>query len=278
MIANNTIPAATTAGEMSFIAPMTKQEDLLKGLELSPSKYLFTSIRQLFIKIPSVFRDKKRLLPVIIIFFLWLIPLLLSSLGMGSTIQWLSFLTFAQGGTSGGLLGMVGGLVGKGFFAYFFFTMIQPLFTRGKPFLRLGYGINILFRSFSLKDKSALFFSLMGAGFALITYNMLTGNASLQNSMAGIAVFLLSLKTLTNKGGFFRGFLTSLLYRSGKGQIPDISTLNRIIAGWTMGFAITVILSATDIPFVGYLSGIFLLLVALIVKIAAKNRKVAIKK
>lgn len=131
----------------------------------------------------------------------------------------------------------------------------------------LGSGLKSLFGSFGFRDKKGFASILLGVGLALIGYNFLTGNASIQNSMAGIAAFLLSLRALANKRGFLYGFFRSFIGKSGKAAVPDSSNITRIMAGWTSGFGLGVLLSLTGISNIGYLAGIILVIAAVALKI-----------
>lgn len=273
LLLGNTSLAAATGGEMTFTQAMPAVGGIIPGVELGPLKYLLGGVGRLFKGITGVFKNKKRFISVLVVSLLWLILLMLPALGINiPALRYLNFLTFAQGGTSGGALGMAGGLVGKGLFAYF----IAALFTGSKPFAGLGGGFKSLLGSLAVKEKSALASLLLGAGLALIGYNFLTGNGSLQNSMAGIIAFLISLRAIANKGGFLRGFLRSLFKKLGKGQMPDTSAITRIMAGWATGFAIGVPLSVTGISSIGYLTGSVLAIVAVVLKIVSDSKKEAV--
>lgn len=255
------ILASATAGEMTFDQNISASGGILPGVELGAVKYLLRGMGRALKAIAGVFKDKKRLIPVLAISLLWMVLLVLPALGITSPVLgWLNFLTFAQGGTGGGLLGMAGGLIGKGIFAYFITVMLLPIFTGGKPFSGIGNGLKIMFKSFVAKDKPALASLLLGAGLALICYNIVTGNASLQNSMAGILAFLISLKALANKGGFLRGLIMSMLQKKGKGPRPDTLRITHIMAGWAAGFALGVFLSVAGFASLGYLTGIIVVL------------------
>ncbi|MCF8011252.1 MAG: hypothetical protein K9L56_08205, partial [Clostridiales bacterium] len=182
----NISPAAVAAGEMTFTKTILAPGEMSLGMGAGPFQYLLGGVSRVTKGITGVFRDKKRLLLALVISILWLILLLLPVLGVkASALNWLGFLTFARGGSSGGLLGMVGGLIGKGFFAYFVTATVIPLFSGSKPFAGLRGSLKIIYNSFTVKEKSKVSLLLLGAGSALFCYNFLTGNASLQNSMVG---------------------------------------------------------------------------------------------
>jgi hypothetical protein len=274
-IIGNTKAAAATPGEMMFTGAIPAMQGVLSGVEQGgPLKYFFSGVGRLLKGIIGVFRDKKKLISVIVVSLLWLALMLLPSMGLQqSKLKWLDFLTFSRGGTSGGLLGSVGGLAGKGLFAYFIFSVALPVFSGGRPFAGTGSGLKRLFSSMSFRDKSALVPLLSGAGIALAVYNFLTGNALLINSMAGIAAFFVSLRALANKGGFLRGFLTSIIRKFSRKHKPDASVINRFMAGCTAGFVLGVALSITGISTIGYIGGCVILIAAVVIKIVTGGRK-----
>ncbi len=264
----NTTMAAAVPGEMSFTQAMPVIGGVVPEAGIGPLRYLFASGGRIMKGMAGLFKNKKRLLAVIVLSLIWLLLLILPALGVNaSVLRYLSFLTFAQGGAGGSYLSMVGGIIGKGVFAYF----IAALFTGGKPLPGMGSGLKILLGAFAAKDKRSLSVLLLGIGLALIGYNFITGNASLQNSMAGIAAFLISLRALTQKTGFLRGFLQALFNK--KGSMPDTSRITRIMAGWTAGFALGIPLSSTGISMIGYAVGIVLILASIVLSILSGSKK-----
>jgi len=133
--------------------------------------------------------------------------------------------------------------------------------------------VKILFGALAPKNKKVIALQLLGIGAALIIYNFLTGEASLQNSFVGIAAFFVSARALSNKAGFLRGFLSSIARKYLKSVPADFSPVNRIAAGWTLGFALAVLLSASGIGAICYLVGIPLLIIAVILNIISGKRK-----
>jgi hypothetical protein len=273
-IIGSTRAAAAGPGEMTFTGAIPAVQGVLPGMEQGPFKYFFSGVGRLLKGFIGVFRNKKRLIAVIAVSLIWLVLMLLPSLGLQtSKLKWLDFLTFSKGGTSGGLLGQIGGVAGKGMFAYFIFSSALPVFGGGRPFAGIGKGLKRFFGSLSFRDKSAVSSLLSGAGIALAAYNFLTGNALLINSMAGISAFFISLRALANRGGFLRGFLTSITSKFSKGHTAYASAITRFMAGLAAGFAIGVALSATGISVIGYIGGCIFLIAAVIIKIVTRGRK-----
>lgn len=265
----NTAFAPASGGEMTFTQVMPDAGGMMPNISLSPLKYLLGGVGRLFKGFKGVFKDKRRMIAVILMSVVWLLLIFLPILGINaSVIKYLSFLTFAHGGTSGGVIGMMGGVFGKGLFAYFIFALFS-----GKPFAGVGGGFRSLFGSFAVKNLKTLASILAGTGAALVTCNILTGDSSIQNSMAGVVAFFLSLRALSNKAGFLRGFLASLANKFLKGKTPDTSLINSIIAGWAAGFALSVPLSLTGISIICYLAGVIVIIVAIVLAIVSGLRK-----
>lgn len=270
----NTEFASASGGEMTFARVFPAAGGVTPDLSLPPLKYLLGGAGRLLKGFAAVFKDKRKIIPVIVLPAVWILLLLLPILGVKTTaFRYLSFLAFAQGGTGGGVMGMIGGLFGKGLFAYFVFTLVLPLFSGGKPFAGVGGGFRSLFGSLAVKDIKTLAYILAGAGAALVACNILTGDSSVQNSMAGFAAFFLSLRALSSKAGFLRGFIASLANKFSKGKAPETSQINRVIAGWAAGFALSMPLSLTGISLIGYLAGVPVIIAAVVLAIVSGKRK-----
>ena len=88
-------------------------------------------ISQYIRKSLEVLKNPKQMIPTIVLGLFWLVLALLGSFGINPLpVRILSFLTFAQGGMFGGVLGAVGGILGKVVVAAFLNAMIIPLFQK----------------------------------------------------------------------------------------------------------------------------------------------------
>nr|HPJ22086.1 hypothetical protein [Clostridia bacterium] len=259
---------------------------------VGPFKYLGNSLMRTIKGFKSVFKDKKLLIPVIVLAVTWLILNLLPVFGVDMVaVRVLSFLTFAKGGTTGGALDIIGGLAGKGLFAYFITSMVVPIFTRKKQ-TKQDKGQK------SSKSGNSQFFSsltesfgnlalmpslLSGCAVALLLYNFMTGDNSIQDSMAGIAALLLSIRAASNKSGFLRGFLTSLITKKrgnretefkadGKPE-ETLGKVKRFIAGITLGFSVAIPLSIIGYSYTSYIAGAVLMLASIVLFIVSKSKK-----
>lgn len=253
--------------EQSFSFPRTMPV-------VSPLQFILNSSKRLITGIMAVVKDRKKLLPILIMTFIWFVLTVLPVFGI--KIPLLNFLTFARAGSISGVGGIIGASLGKGIISYFFFSFVMPLFSGGKPFAKLNIGLKNLFSSFSVKSFSTYGYLILGAGASLIAYNFMTGDASLQNSMVGIVSFIVSLKSLSGKKGFLRGLLLSFTSLLAKGRLPDISFVNRLQAGWTLGFAAALPLSATGISFIGYGTGLLAIIAGVVLLVALNGKRKAV--
>lgn len=263
--------ASNTAGEMVFrqSAPGAMLPEFA-----GPLRFFIHTAGGMFRKIKGLLKNKTRLIPVIILAVVWVLLLTLPMFGINyGFFKYLNFLTFARGGTTGGVLGIVGGAFGKGMFTCFVFSVITPLFSGKNPFRGIGGSFKSLF-SGSYKNTRHLGLLIFGMGVSLAAYNFFTGDASLQNSMAGVAGLFLTFRALSAKTGFIRGFITSAGVKLSRGKKADMSFANHFIAGLGLGFAAALPLSAIPLSTLPYLCGAACVALGIIlIIIPQKNRK-----
>ncbi len=220
------------------------------------------------------FKDPKQLVPMLVLALFWLVLSLLPPLGINPwPVRFLSFLTFAQGGMYGGVIGALGGIIGKAIFAYFFSALIIPLFSGRNPFKAYGTGLKGLAAGMALQGASAAAELMLGLGPALVLFNFFTGNASPVNGMAGIAGVLLALKALSNRGDLFRNLVLMAANKLSRGKTPTALTVNRMIAGYGAGSALGIALTAVPLPYLAYILGAILFVAGLVISITAKPGK-----
>lgn len=219
-------------------------------------------------------KNPKQLISMAALALFWLVLSLLAARGINPLpVKVLSFLTFAQGGMYAGAWGAVGGVIGKAVFAYFFSVLIMPLFSGKNPFKQMGAGFKGLSAGLAIQSGSAAAELMLGLGPALILFNFFTGNASLVNSMAGVAGFFLALKMLWSRGGLVRSLLITGACKLSRGRIPSEITINRAVSGFAAGSALGVVLSAAPLPYLPYLVGAIALIAGIVTSIALKPQK-----
>ncbi len=101
----------------------------------------------------------------------------------------------------------------------------MPLMGDGKSLSGWGNGFKTFSKSVVGKDMRMLSVFLLGVGLALAVFNFLTGNASIQNCMVGIADFFVSVRVLGSKAGFLRGFLLFVYFGVVYQSVPANSSL-----------------------------------------------------
>ena len=265
--------AMDISGEVAFTQALPSPSSLLQAV--NPIKHLFGGFSRVIKGFGQAFKDKKKLIPAIILAIIWVTMTLLPLLGVDmSKVRWLSWLTFAQGGLRGGVTGILGGIIGKGIFAYFIMGIIINLMNKQNPFKPYINGTKKFFSAFALKSLKQTALFILGVGLALIAFNFMTWNASSMNSMAGIAAFFLAIRAMSQKAGFLKQFIASLITK--KGCKIDMAAVNRLMAGWAMGFALGTALSLINYRYIGYISGGVIVVGGIVLFILSKQGKGAV--
>jgi hypothetical protein len=247
-------------------------DDAPQQSPMGAGKFIIAYIRQSMM----VLKNPKQMLPTALLGLVWLVLALLGSFGINPLpVRILSFLTFAQGGMFGGVLGAVGGILGKVVVATFLNAAIVPLFQKKAPFSGIGGGIKDFFSGLAVKSITAVNPLLGGVAVSLLLYAFMNSNQSLQNSMVGIIAFVMLLLGIGKKGGFLWGLVFSIANTLSKGKTPSYIGVTRYISGMTLGFALGVALSAIRLRWCGWL-GTVLLVTTFVLKITAKRRKEAV--
>jgi len=169
----------------------------------------------------------------------WLVLMILSY--NETEIDFLNWLTFAQGGMGRSVVGWLGGLLGKTTVAAMLFSLF------GGGFKSLGSGVKSLFRKTNFQ-KNVLGSLMLGAGFALIAYQAFAGDASLTDTMSAISGALLSIMALGRGNGFLWSMAQSITARkTGKMRTTQKEKLQGMLTGMTFGFTLGALV--TFIPF-----------------------------
>lgn len=258
----HTSRAPATVGEISLPQEMFS---LTVSEVVNTLVVLGSGVRQLLANTQAALRDKKRLIPALVLAVLWIVLIFLPRAGTDAVpVKILSWLTFAQGGLNGGLISKIGGILGKGLLAAFFTSLIIDKSTLGQ----MKAGLSAV--TGGLKGYKATRASwLLGTALALILYNIMVGSTSLHNSMAAIACLGLSLRGLAGGGSFARQFFTSVFYKNS----VHTASSNRFMAGWAAGFALAFVFSFLPGGFNGYIGGAVLLVSAGIAKAVGRKKK-----
>ena len=198
----------------------------------------------------------------------WLVLMILSY--NETEIDFLNWLTFAQGGMGRSVVGWLGGLLGKTTVAAMLFSLF------GGGFKSLGSGVKSLFRKTNFQ-KNVLGSLMLGAGFALIAYQAFAGDASLTDTMSAISGAFLSIMALGCGNGFLWSMAQSITARkTGKMRTAQKEKLQGMLTGMTFGFTLGALV--TFIPF-GWLSvilgGVLLVTGIVLTLVFGKAKEVA---
>ena len=223
----------------------------------------------------EVFKHPKLLLPTLIIAVVWIIlGLIQARVRPNLPMKVLNFLTFAQGGLNGGVIGAVGGILGKIIVAAFVNVLIVPLFQGGHPFSNFGASLTAFKDSFKSESSEALTPLFKGLGWALVFYVLFNWTQSAENSMVGIMSAVAALLALGRKGGLVWGLVSSIACSFSKGKTPDYTKIMRVLTGLSLGFALGVGLSFAK-SYLALPIGVIILIVTWVMERNKKKREQA---
>ena len=151
----------------------------------------------------------------------------------------------------GGILGAIGGIIGKGMFAGAVVSLIG-LFTR-KNGSKRSFG-DILKGAFGVSAGS-MFAYITGIGIAMLLYLFISGGATRISFMGGVAAAFLAAKAALNNG-FLKRLLGSFVPKGSKGASEGI---NGVIRGLSVGFAASAVIGLTGINLILIILGSLLI-------------------
>jgi len=262
-IASETI-TPLSGGEFALsqeLIPISTSEDSKNVIGM-----IIGSVKHTVAGFKKVSKNKKQLIPVLILAITWAVLTFLPAIGINPLpVKILSYLTFARGGLDGNVLNKIGGVLVKGLFAY---LLSSSIINKGST-AKIKDGFSLLKNNINSKKfiNSVLLF---GLGLALFAYNLVVANTTLQNITAGIVCFAISLKALTTGNGFIFKLFTLIL---SKIKFANSAEVNKLMTGWTLGFGLGVLISFLPISSGGYLFGCLAIIVAVIMFIVEKSKQ-----
>ncbi|GHV12041.1 hypothetical protein FACS1894219_04220 [Clostridia bacterium] len=262
--------APSGSGEMSFDLKMPELPQMPQAARdfvaaAGVGKTLLSGVGGVFTGLFKALKQKnvKAIIPALLLAVLWIWQALNPSGDADGNGGILGFLTFAREGK----IGNIGNILGQGSLAAFVSSLIGGGGALGAGFKNLGGA----FKAKGGREAGALF---LGVGAALIAQNVMAGEMALSASMAAISGFFLSIQTLGRKTGFVKQLAGSLFAK--KGSPIDSAMTNSVSAGLTTGFALAIPLSAMAIDYSGYVLGLFVFLVGIVMVAAGKRRTAAV--
>ena len=233
---------------------LTEQRCVYKN----PGKLFFSYLKQLFSQAKTTFTDKTKWIPLLILIVVWSISAVLSIWKI--SIPFLDFLISAKAGVNNGILGVIGGSIGKGLVAYFVITIVQAIVKKKNPFSSIMAGMKSFLMVFDKPKKTPWYSFLVGLGFAMILFNFMAGYATGGNGMIGIVGFVLSAQAVTKPNGFLSKFASSCCSSFQKKCGNNDSTLKiytkTLLSGWGIGFGLAFVFSLFNQLFICYYIGL----------------------
>ena len=251
--------APAAAGEAALGSYGGGPAGAISGVIPGPGKVIGAGLKSLFTSIGSSFKDPKRLIPVFVLAAVWLVLNILQACGINPVpTRILSFLTFANGGMSGGFFGAIGGIIGKGIFAGALVSLIG-LFTRKggekrsfKDTVKGAFGVSL----------ETLWAYLCGIGAAMLLYLFISGGATRISFMGGIAAAFLAARAALNNG-----FLKNLLGSFTKSKSPSNPNVQGLIRGLSVGFGAAALIGLSNINLILIITGSVLLVGGIVMMI-----------
>lgn len=251
--------APNVSGEAAYGTIGNAAAGAVSGAIPGPGKVIAESVKQFFTSIGAAFRDPKRLIPALILAVVWLALDILQACGINPVpTRILSFITFANGGMSGGFLGAVGGVIGKGIFAGALVSLIGLFSRKGGGKRSLG---DTLKGAFGV-SLDTLWAYLAGIGAAMLLYLFISGGATRISFMGGVAASFLAARAALNNG-----FLKNLLGSFTKRKSPSNPSVSGIIRGMSVGFGAAALIGLANINLILIIAGSVLLVGGIVMMI-----------
>ncbi len=250
------------------------QEPLYKKTETAdyaagPIAFLRSGIKKCIQGFLGMCKKPFLLLPTLILSLVWLgLSVAKTQFPDSLFLSVLSFFTFAQGGMYAGLLGAIGGILGKAFLAWFVTGIFSAITSKRKPFAKKENKMKVLAGFFVAKDISGTALLLGGVGSGLIIYNFLTGNGSLENSVIGITTAMAAFRVRKNPNSFLKGFILSF----GRGKLKT-ATADHLVAGLVLGLPLGILFSLLNIAWICYAIGGAIAIIAAILGAIGGGKK-----
>jgi hypothetical protein len=248
------LAAAEAAGETALGVIGGELKDAANAMIPGPAKAIGDGIKSLFSSIGAALKDPKSLIPAFILAGIWLVINILRACGVyPASVKALSFLSFAGGGTNGGFIGAVGGLIGKGALVGAVTSLIG-LFTAQEKSEKRSFGESLK-GAFGF-DLNNVWPYVLGAGVAFFLFLFISGGAARTAFMGGAAASYLSARA-ANRNGFLKKLIGSFGSKSsgntGKGA-------HDFISGLASGFGVSSLIGLSDIDLILIILGAVLVL------------------
>ena len=229
-------------------------------------------IAMLINEVKDLLRNPKKLLPTIILSIVWMLFSIMSAMGANIPIlRFLYTLTYSNGGMFGGFFGAVGGIFGKAVFAIVVNTLVLSLVAKKNPFANAVKSVKGIFGKAAFSGLSAISPFLIGAGFGLILYWFFNITSSTVNCAVAVVGAVGAFSAIGKKNGIITSLVYTVAGKLTKGRFPSQVTVNRLITGFSAGFALGLPLTFVRFGWLLFLAGAVLLAVGIVLTVIGKN-------
>ena len=223
--------AASVSGETALGNPVSAVSGAISRTLPGPAQVIANSSRSFIQSLGGIMKRPVLMIPALLLAVCWFVLNILQAKGhtpMPAKIM--SFLTFAQGGMQGGMIGAVGGIFGKGITAGALTSLLTKHAERKLPFA------DRLKSAFGISRNSAGPYAV-GAGTAMLLYLFMSGGAARLSFMGGIAAAFLAARSAVHNG-FLKRLCSSFTKKGRAGDSPGASGFVRgLAAGFLSGEA-----------------------------------------
>ena len=196
-------------------------------------------IAMLINEVKGLLRNPKKLLPTIILSIVWMLFSIMSAMGANIPIlRFLYMLTYSNGGMFGGFFGAVGGIFGKAVFATVVNTLVLSLVAKKNPFANAVKSVKGIFGKAAFSGLSAISPFLIGAGSGLLLYWLFNITSSPVNCAVAVVGAVGAFSAIGKKNGIITSLVYTVAGKLTKGRFPSQVTVNRLITGFSAGFAL----------------------------------------
>ena len=229
-------------------------------------------IAMLINEVKGLLRNPKKLLPTIILSIVWMLFSTMSAMGANIPIlRFLYTLTYSNGGMFGGFFGAVGGIFGKAVFAAVVNTLVLSLVAKKNPFANAMKSLKGIFGKAAFSGLSAISPFLIGAGLGLVLYWFFNITSSTVNCAVAVVGAVGAFSAIGKKNGIITSLVYTVAGKLTKGRFPSQVTVNRLITGFSAGFALGLPLTFVRFGWLLFLIGAVILAAGIAFAVFGKN-------
>ena len=212
----------------------------------------------LITELKNLLKNPKKLIPTFVLCGIWLVFSLMSGFGANlPVLRFLYTLTYANGGMFGGFFGTVGGIFGKAVFAAVVNSVVLSICEKKNPFSGLQKKLKGIFTG-SIFALAPLF---IGGGLGVLLYWFFNITSSPVNCAVAVVAAVGTLSSMSKKNGLLFSLIFGAMSKLSGGKTPSVTTVNRVIMGFSLGFAVSFPITFARYPLVLFLVGLVLLIV-----------------